>query len=369
MSERDVPIISDLLSTLLFLAVLFVVVYSFWLANPDPDKETKLSSGDSVLPDGDPGPLEFFIEPSSIPGQKIPYPISSPSGPELDYSIIVIAQDIASEIAALLESIQVYFAQRPSVTYESIVLDIFSGDGTREAALAFAEQDPCVRVLHINQKVSHTLACVNALARVRGNFIFLWNPSDQISIQSLARYESRITDDDRLLVIGGWLFESEDYRILRSTLNCFLEFATEKLLALANLKASASRHSRTFLFTRDAARLICSKVRLDIESYNIEFLVVAAAWRVRVRVAKLEDRDPLKYSTPSLLRWEQLLATVYCLAVHRFRVDKIRFISNLAKRFRLFPFLKTIERKHRHALASQLIVGQSSHGEQDDDHT
>jgi glycosyltransferase involved in cell wall biosynthesis len=210
------------------------------------------------------------------------------------------------------------------------VLDVRSEDGTREAARAFAEQDPHVRVLHINRKVSATLAFKIGVSQARGSLVFFLNPSDKISIQSLERYEAEGIEDDQLLVIGRWLFEDEDFQILRSTLNRFLEFATEKVLSLANLRFSCG-HARTFLFTRSAATILWSKMELNVDGYDLQLMIIAANSRIRVRVAELEQRNPARYSTPSLTRLGHLATAVHSLLVHRFHIRDLKFMAMLAQ--------------------------------------
>jgi glycosyltransferase involved in cell wall biosynthesis len=339
MGDADVPFIADFLSTLLFLAVVFVFFYSFWLTSPE--------SRPAPAPEPDLGPLEFYIEPSPVPGQKIPYPVFAHTDPELDYSVVILVQNLASEITALLQSIQVYFANRPSLTYESLVIDLCSSDGTRDTALAFADEDAHVRVLYINRDLAASLACRIGVRRTRGRFIFLLNPRDQISIQSLDRYllkaERVLSHDDRVLVIGSWVFENEDGEILRSTLNRVLEYATGTLLTWAHLKSSGCRHSRTLFFTRTAAKLLYANMRLQVAPYDIELIVTALTSRMRVKIAKLEDRDPFRYTTSSLERIDQVAAVLLSLFFHGLRLDEFRWMSYLSERAARFGLFKPME--------------------------
>jgi hypothetical protein len=128
----------------------------------------------------------------------------------------------------------------------------------------------------------------------------------------------RATD---ILVCAAWKDEPDDPTILKSTLNALLQFAAERLLATVGIAARA--HARTFLMTRDAARIIYSVIRLTIASYHIEMLVVAAIVGIEV---KLTMPDPGRYTTASAERFAVAVNTLQAVLIHSFRDKSVKYL-------------------------------------------
>jgi hypothetical protein len=127
-----------------------------------------------------------------------------------------------------------------------------------------------------------------------------------------------------VLVCGAWRDEPDDPTILRSTLNAFLRFVSEKLLAAVGI--SAGRRARTFLMNRDAARIIYSIVRLTVPSYDIEMLVIAAVMGIELKTAKLTTPDPRQYTTPSTERFATAVTALNALLIHCFRDKSMKHL-------------------------------------------
>jgi hypothetical protein len=164
--------------------------------------------------------------------------------------------------------------------------------------------------------------------RTRGRWIFLYNPADKVSVAEFARFEDKIQTGlvraSSVLVCAAWKDEPDDPTILKSTLNALLQFTAERLLATVGIGAGA--HARTFLMTREAARIIYSIVRLPVASYDIEMLVVAAIVGIEIKTAKLTIPDPGRYTTASAERFAVMVNALQAVLIHSFRDKNVKYL-------------------------------------------
>jgi hypothetical protein len=264
--------------------------------------------------------MEFYIEPSPVPGQRIPYPTLSNVDEELDLSVVVPVRNLEHDIRAALDSIVDYFSNRPAVRYEVLVVDICSSDQTHDTALAFALEHDGVRILKIPQSVSGSLACAVGCLRTRRLWIFLFNPFDRVPITEYASFEecmrSGIRRSRAVVVAGRWRDAAENYAVLRSTFNALLESLTAWLLCAAGVKEPACRHARTFMITREAARVVYPVLRMKLEAYDIEVLVVAAEMGMKIKTVQLQAEDQYRYTTSSAERIEHVLSVLNVILMH-----------------------------------------------------
>jgi hypothetical protein len=239
--------------------------------------------------------LKFYIEPSPVPGQRIPYPTISDTSEELDLSVVVLMSDRSSTIVDILQSLFECFDSSPSVRYEIMIVDINSKDDTHEKALAFALNHPSVRILRIARTTPTGPACAVACRRTRGHLIFLYNPLDRIPIGEYSQYEQTIRSvmkfSNTPLIAGRWRDIPDDDSVFQSTFNVMLEWVTRLLLRIAGVKASACSHARTFLMTRRSTHRIFAAVDPASDASDLEMLTAAARKGLAVRTAKLGAVD------------------------------------------------------------------------------
>jgi hypothetical protein len=314
------PLIGNLLASLLGLALLYLFYYSFELRSIQPGTECEtLLRRPQPAPPLDPAVLnDFFIEPSPIPGQRIPYPTISDIPASLDFSVVLLNRNSIPDILSLLTSISQYFDTQ--TTYEILLVDVASDDGARADALDFANSHPQIRVLHIPWAVSLASACRIGILRTRGNRVFLFDQRDNFPIQVLDLYRAQTGG----LVVGQWQKAADDFTVLRSTLSRCLETCTEKVLVLSHLRSGFEQHSLSFLITRDVAQIVYSAPKSETDAYDVELLVVAAISGIDLRLAELESPDPLRYRWSSLERLEQLRVAIQSWLLHVCRLNRLK---------------------------------------------
>jgi glycosyltransferase involved in cell wall biosynthesis len=281
------PLIGDLLSCVLVAALLYLFYYSFTTKSIAPLD----SSIDPSPPVPDSIPIKFFIEPSPIPGQMIPYPIVTASDADLNLSIVVPVRDFPSDFLPILSSICDFFDSRAMFSYEVIVVDVSSTSVTHDIALEFALEHSVVRVLRVPASFSMSAAVSVAGVRSRGRRVFVYNPCDDIAIEEYAFYEGRMERHKKTgVMVGQWLPSSGD-RFARSTLSLALEGITHGLLRLVGVPETAVRCARTFLIGREAAEVICAEMRDGSEAYALEILMAAARNWIEIRAVRVDTED------------------------------------------------------------------------------
>jgi hypothetical protein len=316
MAPPQPPLVADVLSYLLLAALLYLFFYSVRLRRELRRSEDLGGSTAraQVSTDGESRSrsqrIEYYIEPSPIPGQQIPYPTIANIGEELSVSIVIPVNNCETHIVDRLQRISDYFDGCPSLTYEILVVDMFSSDTTRERALEFAEDHRAVRVLRIPRSVPMLTAVLIGCSRTRGRAIFLFNPSDKIPISAFSKYyakfEKVLKFSTQAFIVGQWKQVPEDYTILRSALNILVESIADRLLSVAGVRESAIKHARTFLMTRDALRAVSAGVDTLWVSYATTMVVLASQAGAEVRAAKLDQPDSYKYSTRAAERLDDL---------------------------------------------------------------
>jgi hypothetical protein len=315
MAASPAPLIGNVLSYILILLMIYLLFYSIEIKRKGLNLDTLPPEVPPPAPRPEPpksGPALFYIEPSPVPGQQIPYPTISQFDPDRDLSIVIPIHDFEWGIADLLNSILTYFTNQ-MLTFEILVVDICSLDHTRDRVLEIASQTDKLRLLTIPYLLSSSSACLIGATRTRGASVFLFNTDDQISIESFPLFhEQLLRPINPTIVIGCWLAtRSQD--ILRSTLNVWLEVITSAVLRLAGVRYRASDHCRSFLMTREAVRSIFSQISVVTQEYDIEILVAAARSGVEMRTAVLGTANPRVDSVSSINRLDQLWVALVTL--------------------------------------------------------
>jgi hypothetical protein len=318
------PFIGNLLSYILLALLIYLLYYSYRYRDSTSESAdlpgvARPKGSCASAPEPPRQRVEFYIEPSPIEGQKIPFPSIYNIDEELDLSIVVPVKNCASKLSDYLQPISEYFAGR-TFTYEIIVVDCCSSDGTHANALTYANEHQFVRVLRISRWTAASTAIMVGCTRTRGRWIFLYNPGDGIDVAEFAAFETKLRSllpfSREALVAGAWRAAPEDFSILRSTFNIWLQWLTERFLSLAGVKESACKHARTFLMTRPAAQLMFSLLKLSVTCYDHEILVLAARIGMEVKSAKLNAANPYRYDTPSEERLDEIIVVAQALLTY-----------------------------------------------------
>jgi hypothetical protein len=335
MASPDPPFIANFVAFLLVVALVYLFYYSWMLKKTGASLELPVPTTlDGRSPAGRrrigarPGlytDATFYIEPSPIPGQKIPFPSIYAAGREVSVSVVMAIRNKGHEILSILQKFTEHFTQvlgQGPGKFEILIVDNGSSDNTRELVVAFAADHEEVRLLHLPRFAPLTLASRIGCTAARGGLIWLYYLNDRVPISEFNNYFAELKRDDggdgpqEVLVVGSWKPTKTDYSILRSTLNIILEYLTAVVIGYTDIDESAKSHSRTFLMTREAARIIWGSMHGTGHYYDLEALIIATKAEIDVRCVGLSSGDPWKYCTPSFDRFDQFLTALEAYVMH-----------------------------------------------------
>ncbi|KAK8897168.1 dolichyl-phosphate beta-glucosyltransferase [Tritrichomonas musculus] len=344
-SDLQPPFIVDILCYLIIIALIYLVYYSFNLR-----KEILNSKFDQLLHKAPPvvatkslpqpqltnsaGKLHFYIEPSPIPGENVPFP-SIYSQPELSLSIVVPVRDMQDTIINTLEQIQIYFSKKQEMsnnnfTYEVIVVDMLSTDNTYSVVYDYALQNHEFRILKIPVDFCLNYSLLISAARIRGKLLFIYIPQENLPVDIYSKLEQKVASakedsfQKEIIALSCLLnpdqlanysisdnvdhnedqsFYDEHYTPLLSS---FIDYLITKMIYLfTNLENKAANHFRSMLLTREAALAIFPNIKMSGDWFNYELIVIASREKMRFKYAMIE---PGEYygSIIDLSSWERI---------------------------------------------------------------
>jgi hypothetical protein len=308
----ELPLIADILHYLVIACVFYLLYYSIQLWRQSD------SSGNLPAPASERLPARSNrisrADPSYSDRPLASARVAQP--PTLDLSIVIVADGHEPQMEVVLDSIIAYFQDR-TTTFEVIVAITATDPAFRSAMQAYESQHGELRFLCFSETTILSKIMNYALAQIRGRAFFVFDLDDDIGIEALGLYEaklaSRVSESDSVLVLGKWRDEPENYSILRSTLNIYAEAAIARCERWCGVKQSATRHGRSFLMTRQAARLLTPIGSKFIVSNDLGYVVGAAILGVETKTVKLNRPDPRRYTLSSTKQLTRLIDVVVLL--------------------------------------------------------
>jgi GT2 family glycosyltransferase len=140
--------------------------------------------------------------PTRLPSATIETVLASPpprevaTAPQPDASIVVVSFDSLVFTRMCLETV-LWNTEAPS--FELIVVDNASSDGSREYLEGLAERDARVRLLANGENVGFPAACNQGLAAARGDLLVLLNSDTMVSPGWLSRLGAHLEEDATLV--------------------------------------------------------------------------------------------------------------------------------------------------------------------------
>lgn len=347
------PFIADVICYLLIIALFYLVYYSYNLR-----KEILNQRIEKLIPQSAPvvnkklqqpptnsqGKIQIYIEPSPVPGQKVPFP-SVFTQPEVELSVIIPVYNMQDTIINVLDKIRIYFSEKQAkfnnnnnfdsndnFTYEVIVIDMLSTDNTHSVIYDYALQYTEFRILKIPIDLSLNFAVLIGATRIRGKLLFIYLPDEDLPLRIYSQLENKIEtarneyNNKEIIVLsclanpdqqikGNYdITDNEDNNENQSfadehyvtLLSSFIDYLLKKILLLStNIDPKACSHFRTMLITREAAQVIFPNIKLNGDWFDQELLVIAAKQKMIIKCTTVE---PGKYygTLADISSWERI---------------------------------------------------------------
>ena len=214
-------------------------------------------------------------------------------------SIVIPAYNEESRIAASLEKIAEYLGSQ-TYTYETIIVDDGSIDGTLKLCRAFASAHPWLKVIHCETNHGKGSAVREGIIKAAGDYVLICDADLATPIEELDGFWRFIEDGADIVIASRPLKAS--HLVKRQPI--YREFAGRALNLAVQAMAVRGIHDTQCgfkLFRREAAQRIFTLCRLDGWGFDIEALHIAQKLGFRIKEAPVHWRH-MPGSKVSLLR-------------------------------------------------------------------
>jgi glycosyltransferase involved in cell wall biosynthesis len=130
----------------------------------------------------------------------------------IDVSIVVPLYNEQDNVARLCAATHEALAEMPR-SYEIVLVDDGSSDGTRTAAAAIARVDPRVRVVVLARNAGQTAAMAAGMAHARGKYLVTMDGDLQNDPRDIPRLVDTLEQDYDL--VAGWRMKRQDKLVTR----------------------------------------------------------------------------------------------------------------------------------------------------------
>ena len=189
----DLPPIANFISNCLLVMLLITFIYALCARFVNDETLYDLT----ILPVGDSRKISYYIEPSPVSGEGIPFP-SVFDIPEVYTTFVVPAYNEEKRIIPMLQETIEYLRRRQqenqSFTWEIIVVDDGSKDRTAEIVLGFALQHPQIRLLKQPVNMGKGAAVQAGALHSRGRYILMVDADGATKIDEFGELEKKMLE-------------------------------------------------------------------------------------------------------------------------------------------------------------------------------
>ncbi|OHT11919.1 hypothetical protein TRFO_18380 [Tritrichomonas foetus] len=276
----------------------------------------------------------YQIFPSPIPGQMVDFPsvfndINNSSNYLVDISIVISVSPKWGNFEAipLINEIFEYFANRPNLSYEVLIVDNhFKSKGIYE----FAESHQNIRILTLQRSHYLDTSRLIGACHSRGRLIFMYAPHEGVPFSEFEKFHQKAKSAEKygqnFIVLGGWKKREDEESIFRTNLSLFCDFLNNILSSfVASLKEDGYSRCRSYLFSRSAAKLIFSNIHVAGSTVDGDAVVIAdQAGDVTIKVAKLDVENGKVAQKPTLKKLDALLMFAVSLILRSLGIWKLK---------------------------------------------
>jgi len=206
-------------------------------------------------------------------------------------SIILPAYNEQDRLPPYLTSITRYLSQR-SDSYEILVVDDGSRDGTAQRVRQFAVDAPAVRLLRFPGNLGKGAAVRAGMLAAHGTLRLMADADGATPIQEIERLEHALTDGTDL-AIGSRFLGSRDrrYRVQARWHRTFLGNVFNQMAQQLGLEGITDTQCGFKLFRKRVAEDLFSVARIDGYGFDLELLYVARRRNYRIAEVPINWTD------------------------------------------------------------------------------
>ena len=197
-------------------------------------------------------------------------PVTSPS---VELSIVVPAYNEERRLPPTLIDI-IDFFDRKSVSYEVLVIDDGSTDGTAEVVRKFERVRSQVRLIQLPRNYGKGHAVRLGVLNCRGSNILFADADGATPIQEFDRLQAAISAGADI-AIGSRALASNETKVATSLHRRFLGRVFNKCVNMILLPSIADTQCGFKMFSRKAALFLFRRQRADRFSFDVELLYIA----------------------------------------------------------------------------------------------
>eukprot|EP00053_Salpingoeca_punica_P004867 m.51349 g.51349 ORF g.51349 m.51349 type:complete len:322 (+) comp12983_c0_seq1:37-1002(+) len=229
-----------------------------------------------------------FLNAAGQAGIAVP---QTDAAPAVDLSVVIPAYKETARLPHMLDNAMAYLTQRKAedkqFTYEVIIVDDGSRDGTSECALGFSEKFgyDTVRVLRLDRNRGKGGAVRMGMLSARGRTRLMVDADGATQFSDLAKLEKAlagITANGVGIAVGSRSHLEEEPQAKRSLFRTILMHAFHALVYILCVKGIRDTQCGFKLFTRQAALATFSTLHIERWAFDVEVLYIAQQLRVPI---------------------------------------------------------------------------------------
>lgn len=210
----------------------------------------------------------------------------------LDLSIIVPAYKETARLPVMMDVTMKYFENRKktsknSFTYEIIIVDDGSNDGTSEVALTYSKKFgyDLVRVLQLSKNRGKGGAVKMGMLSARGSYLLMVDADGATDIEDFGKCMTelrRVEKDNRGIVVGSRAHLEDNALAQRSVLRNLLMHGFHLLVSCLCVQGVRDTQCGFKLFTRESALLVFPTLHLERWAFDVELLYIAQCMKIPI---------------------------------------------------------------------------------------
>ncbi|OHT10491.1 glycosyl transferase [Tritrichomonas foetus] len=268
----EVAPLAELIGNLLLVASFFILIYA--ICSSFVSDETLFDR--TLLPSSDPRKLTYYVEPSDPP-ELYPTVFDDAS---VYVSFVVPAYNEEKRLPTMLNETLEYLQRRksedPNFTYEIIIVDDGSKDGTTRVALDYADQHPEIRLLRQPVNMGKGAAIQAGCLHSRGKMILMVDADGATKIDEFGELEKRMLQsrNSECIVVGSRAHIEEASKAQRTFVRKLLGLGFHTLVLISGVRGVQDTQCGFKLFSREASKWLFPNQHIQRWCFDPELLVI-----------------------------------------------------------------------------------------------